>query len=92
MFDNHGGGKNRRATQALFMTGDHTQRPAWVDQSNYVPFGEVIAGMDIIDAIHQHAGMEDIAQVFLQGNGVLRKVDPYYSQIKTVRISQPAGV
>jgi cyclophilin family peptidyl-prolyl cis-trans isomerase len=93
VFDTHGGKKNRRATQALFLTGSaHAPIPGYISGvKHYVPFAEVIDGMDVIDAIHQHKAMEDIDQVFRQGNKVLLKADPHFSKIKTVRIVRRGG-
>jgi cyclophilin family peptidyl-prolyl cis-trans isomerase len=71
IFDNHGGKKNRRATQALFLTGDHKQRPGWAEHSRYAPFGEVVNGMEIIDALHQHEVRRGIAVTVASGKQFL---------------------
>jgi len=85
--------QNGRTTQVFINLRDNRDSH---DQEPFVPFGRVIEGMDVADALFDgygeaagggiRAGRQD--PVFRDGNGYLRKNFPKLDYIKTARIEK----
>jgi cyclophilin family peptidyl-prolyl cis-trans isomerase len=60
---------------------------AMLDKQGFAPFGKVIEGMDIVDAIYDgHGGDPDQGQIQAKGNQYLRKEFPKLSYIRRARL------
>jgi len=95
--------KNTRGTMAFAMNGANTRSTqvfvnlidnTILDQQGFVPFGEVIDGMDVVDKLSAVYG--DVApfgggpnptKIELVGNGYLDREYPRLDGIKTARVS-----
>jgi peptidyl-prolyl cis-trans isomerase A (cyclophilin A) len=87
-------GKNGRATQVFINLVDNS---AAHDKEPFVPFGRVVEGMDVVNALYNgygesalggiRAGKQD--PLFEQGNAFLRTRFPLLDYIKTARVDKP---
>jgi cyclophilin family peptidyl-prolyl cis-trans isomerase len=79
-------GPGTRSTQLFISLGDNGDS---LDQqpSKFAPFGKVVKGMDVVDAINSQYGEEpDQGQIGDQGNAYLNKEFPELDFIRTARI------
>jgi peptidyl-prolyl cis-trans isomerase A (cyclophilin A) len=82
---------NSRTTQVFI---NYNDRNVQLDSSGFAPFGKVIQGMNIVDAIYSDYGDmpamrgtgPDPNQIFAQGNAYLEKNFPKLDYIKTATI------
>jgi cyclophilin family peptidyl-prolyl cis-trans isomerase len=83
--------KNGRTTQVFINVVDNS---ATHDKEPFVPFGRIVSGMDVVDALYNgygesalggiRAGKQD--PLFEQGNDYLKKNFPKLDYIKTARV------
>ena len=60
---------------------------AMLDKQGFAPFGKVIEGMDIVDALYDgHRDDPDQQQIQAKGNQYLRKEFPKLSYIRRARL------
>ena len=85
------GGPNTRTTQAFINFGDN----AGLDGQGFSPFGKVVSGMDVVDALYGGYGEgaprgdgPDQGRVQTQGNAYLEKAYPKLDYVKTATIVQ----
>ena len=77
-------GGNSRTTQ-LFI--NYADRNAGLDPQGFAPFGKVIEGMDVVDAIYSGYGESpDQMRAQMEGNKYLNASFPQLDYIKTARI------
>jgi cyclophilin family peptidyl-prolyl cis-trans isomerase len=86
--------KNGRATQVFINLVDNR---AVNDKEPFVPFGRIVEGMDVVDALHDgygesalggiRAGKQD--PLFDRGNAYLKERFPLLDYIRTARVEQP---
>lgn len=78
---------NTRTTQVFINFSDN----AYLDESGFAPFGKVIKGMDVVDAIHAGYGeTPDQSRIQLEGNAYLEKAFPNLDYIKSATLLVPA--
>jgi len=76
-------GPNTRTTQLFINFKDNS----FLDAQNFSPFGQVIEGMEVVDAITTEYGeTPDQGQIQTQGNGYLLEKFPKLDYIKTAKI------
>jgi peptidyl-prolyl cis-trans isomerase A (cyclophilin A) len=82
-------GPDTRTTQVFVNFGDN----AGLDDQGFAPFGQVISGMEVVDALYAEygegapqGGGPDQGLVQSQGNAYLKKDFPKLDYIKTARI------
>jgi len=76
---------NGRSTQIFINLGDNT----YLDAKRFAPFGEVVDGMDAVDAINSEYGEQPgryQQQIGLQGNEYLDENFPGLDYVETARI------
>jgi len=83
------GGPNTRTTQVFINFGDNSN----LDSAGFAPFGEVIAGMDIVDQLYADYGEAapegrgpEQGRIESQGNAYLERDFPKLDYIKTARV------
>ena len=87
-------GLNTRTAQVFINLRDNTQ----FDDDKFVPFGEVVEGMEAVDALYdgygelapQGAG-PDAGQAAYRGNAYLKEGFPNLSQILTATVAEPVS-
>ena len=84
-------GPNSRTTQVFINFGDN----AGLDGQGFSPFGKVVSGMDVVDALYGGYGEgaprgdgPDQGRVQTQGNAYLEKAYPKLDYVKTATIVQ----
>jgi peptidyl-prolyl cis-trans isomerase A (cyclophilin A) len=84
-------GPNTRTTQVFINFGDN----AGLDGQGFSPFGKVVSGMDVVDALYggygegaPRGGGPDQGRVQSQGNAYLTKSFPKLDYVKTATIVQ----
>lgn len=76
-------GPNTRANQFFVNLGDN----AGLDGQGFTPFGRVVDGMDVVEAIYAGYGQQpDQDQIALMGNAYLKKVFPKLDYIESATI------
>lgn len=76
-------GKDSRTTQVFINFVDNKN----LDGMGFAPFGKVIKGMDVVDAIYSaHGESPDQGQIQAQGNTYLKKSFPALSYIKSATL------
>ena len=76
-------GQDSRTAQIFINFGDNGS----LDGQGFAPFGEVIEGMDVVDAINAEYGEQpDQGQMQYEGNDYLNKAFPNLDFVKTARI------
>jgi len=76
-------GQDSRTAQIFINFGDNES----LDGQGFAPFGEVVEGMDVVDAINAEYGEQpDQGQMQYEGNEYLNKAFPNLDFIKTARI------
>ncbi len=77
-------GPNTRTTQLFINYADNT----FLDAQGFPPFGQVIKGMDVVDAINDEYGEKpDQRRIQLEGNTYLNQTFPNLDFIKTAIIA-----
>ena len=77
-------GPNTRTTQLFINHADNT----FLDAQGFPPFGKVIKGMDVVDAINDEYGENpDQRRIQLEGNAYLNQTFPNLDFIKTVIVA-----
>ncbi len=83
---------NSRSTQLFINLRDNSES---LDAQNFAPFGTVVSGMDIVDAIYAGYGDmppngagPDPTQIQLEGNAYLDRLFPHLDHIKTATIEK----
>ncbi len=77
-------GPNTRTTQLFVNYGDNSR----LDKNGFAPFGEVVAGMDVVDSIFAgHGQRPNQAQIEAQGNAYLRNAFPELDYILQAEIN-----
>jgi peptidyl-prolyl cis-trans isomerase A (cyclophilin A) len=78
-------GPDTRTTQLFISTGGNER----LDQMGFAPFGEVVAGMSVVDAIHSGYGeMPDQGRITTEGNAYLRQQFPRLDFIRKVAVTR----
>ncbi len=76
-------GPNTRTTQLFINFGDNGR----LDRDGFSPFGEVVEGMEIVDAINSKNGERpDQRRIQMEGNAFLKQAFPDLDFIKTAKI------
>ena len=84
------GGPNSRTTQIFINYGDNSR----LDRDGFAPFGEVVAGMDTVDAINgEYGGLPGNRQgeIGKSGNAFLDREFPNLDRVNTARIIKKDG-
>ncbi len=80
--------ENARATQVFINFGDNS---AGLDPQKFTPFGKVVEGMDVVNAINSEYGESpDQARVRAKGNAYLEEFFPRLDGIKSAAIIDEA--
>ena len=77
-------GPNTRTTQVFVNLGNNA-----LDSQGFAPFGEVTAGMDVVDSLYGGYGDQptgDQQEISEQGNAFLKKRFPKLDAVITARI------
>lgn len=75
-------GHGKRTTQMFINTVDSPE----LDKKNFMPFGKVLSGMEVLDAVYYEYGQSPKQkEIYLYGNSYLNKQFPRMSFIKSVR-------
>lgn len=85
--------KNGRTTQVFINLVDNS---AGHDLEPFVPFGRIVEGMDVVDALYDGYGEQALGGIragrqdplFVQGNAYLKAAFPKLDYIKTARIDR----
>jgi peptidyl-prolyl cis-trans isomerase A (cyclophilin A) len=78
-------GKNSRTTQVFFNFKDNER----LDKMDFSPFGRVIAGMNVVDAINrEYAERPDQGRIQAEGNAYLTREFPRLSFILKAEVSE----
>jgi peptidyl-prolyl cis-trans isomerase A (cyclophilin A) len=78
-------GANTRTTQLFVNTGDNGR----LDQAGFAPFGEVVSGMSVVDAIYSGYGeMPDQGRITAEGNAYLKQQFPRLDFIKKATVTK----
>ncbi|MCA0377616.1 MAG: peptidylprolyl isomerase [Gemmatimonadetes bacterium] len=78
-------GPDSRAAQVFVSTGDN--RKALDRQRVFAPFGRVVEGMDVVDALNAEYGEEpSFIKIVRQGNAYLRRWFPALDSVVTARV------
>jgi peptidyl-prolyl cis-trans isomerase A (cyclophilin A) len=81
-------GPNTRTTQLFINFGDNSR----LDSQGFPSFGEVVEGMEVVDAINSKNGERpDQQSVQTEGNAYLNRAFPDLDYVKTARIVQDAA-
>ncbi len=78
-------GPNSRTTQVFINFASNAN----LDGMGFAPFGEIVEGMDVVDALNQEYGGEPSSyqqQIRQQGNAFLEQAYPRLDAVKTARI------
>lgn len=79
---------NSRSTQIFINFKDNS----FLDKDAFAPFGQVVAGMEVVDKINaEHGQNPDQGLIQTQGNAYLTKAFPTLDYIKSARIAKPAA-
>lgn len=82
-------GPNSRTTQLFISYGDNSGS---LDPQGFSPFGKVIEGMEVVDAINAEYGeVPNQGRIQAEGNAYLNAQFPKMDFIKTARIVESAG-
>ncbi|HET6423704.1 MAG TPA: peptidylprolyl isomerase [Planctomycetaceae bacterium] len=76
---------NSRTTQVFINTADNAR----LDAMGFSPFGEIVEGMDVVDALNTEYGEETTQrqmQIYAEGNAFLEKEYPNLDGIKRVTV------
>ena len=74
-------GLDSRTTQLFFTLVDNAR----LDDMNFAPFGRVVSGFEVVDAIYSGYGEKpDQSAIQAQGNSYLKKAFPKLSYIVSV--------
>ncbi len=77
---------NSRTTQVFINFRDN----AMLDSQGFAPFGQVVSGMDVVDAINAEYGERpDQGRIQVEGNAYLAKEFPRLTVMKSVTIATP---
>ena len=78
-------GPNTRTTQLFIDTGSNER----LDQMGFAPFGEVVSGMSVVDAIYAGYGeMPDQGRITTEGNAYLKQQFPRLDFISKATVDQ----
>jgi peptidyl-prolyl cis-trans isomerase A (cyclophilin A) len=96
--DQQGKQSNEKSTLTFAMAGPNTrttqvfinyQDNARLDKMGFPPFGKVIQGMDVVDAINQEYGEQpDQGSIQSEGNAYLRSSFPRLDYVKSATITK----
>jgi peptidyl-prolyl cis-trans isomerase A (cyclophilin A) len=76
---------NSRTTQLFINYGDNSR----LDQDGFAPFGRVISGMEVVDAINpQYREQPDQGAIQAQGNAYLQSRFPNLDYIKSMTLTK----
>jgi peptidyl-prolyl cis-trans isomerase A (cyclophilin A) len=78
-------GPNTRTTQLFVNTGDNLR----LDQMGFAPFGEVVSGMSVVDAIYAGYGeTPDQGRITAEGNAYLKQQFPRLDFIRKATVAK----
>ena len=75
---------NTRFTMVFINYGDNSR----LDKSGFAPFGRVVSGMEVVDALYSgYENTPDQRRILRQGNAYLQESFPMMDYVRTARIS-----